>query len=193
MKNLILLQGPPFAGKDTIGRMIMTQLGDKANKPAKLLKFATPMNTWMMQNFGVDCNDGHDKEAPCQALGGLSRRQAAIKYSEDWIKPTYGKDHFGKIAANTIDSFDDNWFSFIFTDSGFKEEGMVIINEYGAKKCRIIKVYREGKTFKNDSRGYWSADGVQESRLDNEFDTEAQLLQHVRDEIVPPLLTPTWA
>lgn len=193
MENIVLIQGPPRSGKDTTGRFIMTQMMNKYSKPAKIMKFATPVNRWMMKNFNVDCNDGHDKDVPCDALGGLTRRQAAIKYSEDFMKPNFGEDIFGHLASKVIDELDDKWHSFVFTDSGFKPEGMVIVNEYGVKRCTIIKVYRKGKTFKDDSRSYWSADGVPEVNLYNEYDTEKELMEYVRSEIVPPLMAPSWA
>jgi hypothetical protein len=192
MQNIVLIQGPPRSGKDTIGRFIMTELMNNHNKPVRLMKFAAPVNAWMMSNFGVDCNDGHSKSTPCAALGGLTRRQVAIKYSEEFMKPTFGDDIFGKFASNSIDNFDDNWHSFVFTDSGFKPEGEVIINEYGAKICTIIKVYREGKSFKDDSRSFWSSEGVREVAIYNKYQTESELRDYVRDCIVPPLVLPSW-
>jgi hypothetical protein len=83
-------------------------------------------------------------------FGGLSVRQAMIKVSEEVIKPVYGKNYFGESAAKTLAEGKLN----IFSDSGFMEELIPIRNKVGAENILLIRLIREGCTFKGDSRGY---------------------------------------
>ena len=94
--RIILLNGPPGCGKDTIGGLLRAPLG------AMTFKFAQPIIDHMQTAFGVSCDDGADKNAPCEALNGMSRRNYAIAWSEEWIKPRLGKQWFGKAAATEL-------------------------------------------------------------------------------------------
>jgi hypothetical protein len=90
------------------------------------------------------------KERAESRLGGLSRREALIYVSEEIIKPKFGKDFFGVKAAQELDNTDN----YCFSDGGFQEELVPIINKLGADNIILIQLTREGCDFSSDSRRY---------------------------------------
>lgn len=189
MKKIVFLQGPPRCGKDTIGSMLEEELY-VGHTNTEVLKFAAPINGWMMSTFGVDCNDGHDKETGCWELQGKSRRETAIWYSEEVMKPRFGIDVFGEIMVNKIKKIRCDFI--IVTDSGFKDEAIPVVEEFGPERCISIKVSREGRDFSNDSRGYWDMEGVETVEFDNKYNSLQDLRQAVSDNLVEAVSKPEW-
>jgi hypothetical protein len=146
--KVILLNGPPESGKDTIAHVLETLIGESA-----VLKFAQPIIDHMQSTYGVSCVDGEDKNQPCEALGGKSRRQYAIDWSEDWIKPRFGVDWFGRqaLAAATSSRAE----VVVFSDSGFIDESIPVVKALGLHNCIQVRLTRPGCDFSNDSRSHW--------------------------------------
>lgn len=190
MKKIVFLQGPPRCGKDTIGAMLEHMLSAYENVSAEQLKFATPINEWMMSTFGVDCNDGHDKEIGCIELFGRGRRETAIWYSEQVMKPRFGPEVFGEIMVNKLKSMRRDFF--IITDSGFKDEAIPVVEEFGPERCISIKVSREGRDFNSDSRSYWDMDGVETIEFNNNYNNIEELRCAVDGHLFEPVIKPEW-
>jgi hypothetical protein len=91
-----------------------------------------------------------NKEIPTQLLSGMSPRQALIHTSEVVIKPNYGASYFGKFAAKTLVQNACN----IFSDGGFLEETVPIVDAVGASNVCVISISRPGCSFSGDSRTY---------------------------------------
>jgi hypothetical protein len=89
------------------------------------------------------------KDTLLEELGELSQRQFLIRISENWVKPVFGKSYFGIKAAEGITQ--GNYF---FSDSGFKEEAIPLIDKVGEENILLVKIYRPGHTFSGDSRNY---------------------------------------
>ena len=129
-------------------------------------KFAAPLRTGVPAMFGVPQNVYDDlienhKEEPTELLGGMSPREAQIWLSEEVMKPKFGDDIFGKIAANRIEnaSIGDNdlW---VCSDSGFVEEAEVLVDKFGRLNVLILQIKRENTSFDGDSRSYIKIPGV---------------------------------
>ncbi len=103
------------------------------------------------------------KETPRVELGGLSCRQFLIKVSENAIKPAFGNGYFGNAAANKLLHGMN-----VFTDGGFVEEIEPIIQKIGVENVIIVRLSRNGHTFKNDSRNYIYIPSVASFDIKNE-------------------------
>lgn len=165
MPKIILVNGPPRSGKDSLAA-IFGEL-----RQAKPIKFADPLRKAVPAMFGMAPDVYHDlienhKETPTDLLMGMSPREAQIWLSEEVMKPRFGKYVFGLVAANAIQAapYIDTW---CFSDSGFTEEAEVIVEAFGAKNVALIKLEREGCTFAGDSRSYISLPGVTELTVPN--------------------------
>lgn len=172
--KIILMNGPPSAGKD---------LAQNAFPDSVRCKFARFVKEGTHGAFGLNLIDypmdafETIKDDPTALFFGKSPRAAYIAYSENLMKPFTGdKQVFGKILVRWINSIRDEWskenlpeLPFIITDSGFRPEAEALVDEFGADNIILIRVRREGFYFDGDSRGYISlADlGVREFDLDN--------------------------
>ena len=90
----------------------------------------------------------------------MSKREALIHVSENVIKPFFGQDAFGQMAANDLPEEGVVFFS----DSGFAEELRPIIEKVGEENILVVRVHREGCTFEGDSRDY-----LQPEMFDNQL------------------------
>lgn len=154
-----IFNGPPGSGKDEACHFLKTNYGythvefkDQLFK--ETFKFFGVSKGWFMKGY----TDRSMKETPVPELKingvSLSRRDAMIYVSEQFIKPKYGKDYFGAKTAEKIDPSSN----YCFSDGGFVEEIHPLINKVGRDKICIVQLYRTGCSFSSDSRNY--IDGV---------------------------------
>lgn len=159
--RIVFLNGPPRSGKDETGRIMASVCPH-----VTLMKFAQPLIDTMTSSFGVSCVDGVDKMAPCSELFGRNRRETAISLSEDFYKPMFGDDVFGKIALQRSVKVDPTK-TIVFTDSGFRSEAEPIIGHYLSASIEMVTISRPGTTFDNDSRSYWRHNKIKSNRVVN--------------------------
>lgn len=152
MAKVIILNGPAGCGKDTLA-MALVEMGFAKGTTS----FKNPMFNIALAALGPDAYheflDGYDdrarKEKPEGFLNGLSRRQFMIAISEQFIKPVFGDDYFGKYLAENLPDGDE---VFVVSDGGFASEVAPIVA--AGHDVRIVRLYRDGYTFDGDSRGY---------------------------------------
>ena len=77
----------------------------------------------------------------------ISPREAMIYTSECVVKPSFGNDYFGRIAAANLDKTRGN----VFSDGGFEEEVDTLV---GFSDVYIARIHRAGCSFGGDSRRY---------------------------------------
>lgn len=78
-----------------------------------------------------------------------SKREWIIHTSEKVFKPHCGEDFFGQAAARRIDNQD----IIIYSDSGFADETIPVIEKVGRENCMVVQLIREGyDSGVNDSR-----------------------------------------
>lgn len=180
MKKIILLNGPPRAGKDTLGEMYK-------NKEyfTKVEKFAGPIKAaataiYCGGNRGLF--DSYDtpalKDTPQPIFMGKTCREVQIAISENFLKPYHGQDIFGRLMVERLKLVDPITVV-VITDSGFMEEAESLVKQFGVDKVFLVRLHRDGYDFSNDSRNYINLDhlgvpsiditnveGQQESTLD---------------------------
>lgn len=117
MINVIILNGPPGVGKDTIANAIVEQ-----GKSITHLRFKDQLYRETFELFSSYyrnhnegdtpltygeftklCTDRVAKETPQAALSDLTPRQALIHTSENVVKPLMGADHYGIAAADSTE------------------------------------------------------------------------------------------
>jgi len=162
--KIVFVQGPPGSGKDAFGAMLAERIpGAHVEKFARILKDRTHGLYGLFDKYGFLPHHAFDatKDLPSADFHGLTPRQAYIEVAERHFKRLHGHRVFGDMLLGDlirrhgcgIDN-DDNVF--IVTDSGFVQEADVLREHFGDERCVVLQMYREGKTFVGDSRGYWS-------------------------------------
>lgn len=150
-KTVIILNGPPGAGKDTLADLMVA----KGIAQAKL-SFKTPMfkiaEKLLSESFGLfmrGYNDRKHKEQPVEWLGNISRREYMIWISETLCKPVFGDDCFGVALTNSVKEDIS-----VVADGGFESEIKPLAD--AGHRVILVRLHRDGYSFKGDSRDYLS-------------------------------------
>lgn len=154
MNKVIILNGCPGIGKDTIGCMVADM---NLGMGVRMLSFKAPMfdiARAMLGDEGYESSlflyeDRRYKEQPSDLLGGLSPRNFMIWISETMMKPRFGDDYFGRRMVEAVKSDSS---TAIITDGGFPEETIALIK--AGIQVHVCRLHREGFTFAGDSRNY---------------------------------------
>lgn len=150
MAHVILLNGAPGCGKDTLANYLM------ANGTAqRKLSFKAPMFEIAMAMLGRDVfyeymeayNDRARKEIPFTGTPGMTPREFMIYISEKCIKPVFGNDYFGKRLVESIGDA-----TCVVSDCGFAKEIHPILK--AGHQVTLIRLHRQGFTFDGDSRSH---------------------------------------
>jgi hypothetical protein len=160
---VIIFNGPPSSGKDEaclfFKNLGFKHLSFKYHLFRATAEYFSVTLDWFMQEY----DNRVVKERKEELLGNRSRREALIYVSEEIIKPQYGKDYFGAMAAKEMTA-DGNY---CFSDGGFMEELIPIINNIGAENISIVQLTRDGCDFSSDSRRYFDGNLIEEFVLGN--------------------------
>ncbi|ARB11245.1 hypothetical protein [Marinomonas phage CPP1m] len=157
MANVLILNAPAGAGKDTIADILSEEFGyhqDQFKKP--MFDMAIAMSGMTETAFMQAYNNRDEKEAKQSHLGGLSYRELMIKISEEFVKPLLGKDSFGSLASARCRNRDYEaiWggVNIIFSDGGFIEETDKLHKD--GHSVTVCRLHRDGYSFEGDSRDY---------------------------------------
>lgn len=153
-KRILILNGPPGCGKDTIADSLGEEGYTKVAFKDSLYEFTAKKYALPLSCVKQVCNDRDKKEIPHKWFNGRSPREALIHVSEDIIKPNLGDDFFGRSAAASV-ILNNKSKNFVFSDGGFLSE-IKPLTKVGV--VTIIRLRREGFDFNNDSRSYFNDD-----------------------------------
>jgi len=156
--KIVILNGPPRCGKDTIGAALVGRLNCVTTCFKHDLYRATAKHFKVdLKEFIALASDGAKKDVLQNHLG-MTPREALIHVSEDIYKPMYGKGYFGMLALERVeDQIDLDLDYIVFTDGGFVEEVAVFVD--AGYEVEVIQLHGRGD-FSNDSRRYITAAGA---------------------------------
>lgn len=158
-KKVIIFNGPPYCGKDTGALAVVSYVNKHAPWiKARMDKMSETMKNAVHAMFELVHSPEHSdkvgtKDTPYTQMLGKTPREVYISISEDWMKPVFGKDVFGRIMVNRMMRHPSIGLH-VFSDGGFADEWTPIIEYVGAKNVLVVQVSATDKTFEGDSRGY---------------------------------------
>lgn len=183
--RLLLVNGPPRSGKDTVGSMLKEFFPGTVyvTKMAKALKERTHALYGLVDGDGTPyAHDAYEqvKDIEQEAFLGLTPRQAYIALSERLMKPMHGDGIWGKLLVEDIQENGAGADLVVVTDSGFEREAVPVLREFGVVNSTLLLMHREGTSFEGDSRSYITLEGVNTHKVSNDG-TPFQLAQGLAD------------
>lgn len=153
--RLLLLNGPPRSGKDTLANLVsakfpsliahMKMSGYLKEMASKLFPYSFDKEEWLEKN----------KDKKVEALYNQTPRQVLIRLSEGFYKPLFGADFFGHMMKARINSIANFGYTGVaVSDCGFDEEIKPLWKVFGAENVRVVRLYRSHCDFQDDSRAY---------------------------------------
>ncbi len=179
MLKVILFNAPPRAGKGISASCLSSHIIDKG-RIACIREFKDELIKITSAGLGIPVDqflDGYDektydylnrksyyvstkvqlstewwKDMPLYRINNklYSKREALIHFSEVVIKPSFGEDAFGKALVSTLPKEG----VVCIADGGFPQELQPVIDYVGAENVTVVRIFREGCSFANDSRDY---------------------------------------
>lgn len=161
---VIILNGPPSSGKDSIAHAISETKGmfpgheQPIHLEVKQVLFeqVLAISQISSKEWFDRYNDRTLKEMPWGRLGGLSCREFMIKVSEEYVKPIFGSDFYGKSASLRAFNAIGNSQTAVFSDGGFQSEFNSIRDVVGEDNILLVRLHRLDLSFDSDSRDYLS-------------------------------------
>lgn len=149
--RVILLNGPPRCGKDTLAAMVQRRLGAQV---CTIHKFAEPLKIGgaAALNIPLDVLEARYKESPLPGME-VTWRDYQISMSEEWYKPRFGKYIFGELQKWRI--LRDPRPVIVISDSGFTYEAKPLVDLFGVERCFVVKIDRPDHTYAGDSRDWF--------------------------------------
>lgn len=153
---IVILNGPPGCGKDTIANILETEYDFLHHSmKASLIKAAAGVAGVSEGQLHLLLNNRDIKEVPRVDMAGLSPRQLLIHTSEAVVKPMFGKGIFGQREAKKCQqAIQAGHWSIVYSDGGFPEELEAMAQELGEENILLVRLRRDGYTFDGDSRNY---------------------------------------
>lgn len=173
---IIVLNGPPGSGKDTIAEFLAKLYGySHIAFKDELYKEASRVSGLPYSFVKFLATDRKLKDLPNSnfTVSGrnVSPREFLIHVSENIIKPLKGKDYFGIKTAEKADNFSN----VVISDGGFEEEfyPLADLASNSNRGLLVVHLFKEGCTFEGDSRKYLTREfleGLSATDLDLELD-----------------------
>jgi hypothetical protein len=178
MRKIVFLNGPKNSGKTAAARFLKDHFIGAFDKfgPTSTMQLSTPLKKAMQELLGLQHSIEHMaskveglKDTPNAHFLDRIPRQELISLSEDWLKPRFGDDVLGKIAAKQIPKMVGQLI--VIDGVGFSSELIPLVEAVGGPfNCLLIQFMRDGCTFEGDSRSYIETHAITTVQLDNRHD-----------------------
>ena len=168
-RPLILLNGPPRSGKDEGAKLLYTKYN------AHWFRMSQPLKDTVRAMFNMTslqqqaCED--KKDTRMEFLFDRTYREVQIAVSEEFMKPYFGSNVLGHLAARRVANSASRMF--VCSDSGFLSEAFPFIQLFGPASVLVVRLHRRGCNFDNDSRSYISVPGATNIDLENHYSLAA--------------------
>jgi hypothetical protein len=137
--------------------------------PTRHEKFAHPLKHGGSKALGIPLEELEEKwkETVIPSVG-VTWRQYQISMSEDWYKPRFGQDIFGRLLVDRIRR--QSAYYYVVSDSGFTYEAQPLIDAFGVDLVSVYHIHRDGCSFDGDSRNWIDSYslGVKHFPIDNQ-------------------------
>lgn len=180
-RKLVLVNGPPRSGKDTVGELIRQFYPGLVY----VTKFAKPLKEMTHALYGL-MRDGkplpHDhfesqKDVVLPEFLGITPRQAYIGMAERYMKPMHGHAIFGHLLKQDIEQNAGSAEMVVVTDSGFPEEATLPITLFERENITLLRMERPGRDYSGDSRGKLYLPGITTFDIKNDLERHDLLLR----------------
>jgi len=162
LTRLVAFSGPPRAGKDTIAHELHAILVARHPRlDVRSIALSMPLRLAIYNLAGIPYSREHyetHKDQPQEVFGNETIREAMIGLAEEHIRPRYGRDFYARSLLNRELPGEPDVI--LVTDVGFDEENSYFQQELGFDQVVAAHLYREGRTFAGDSRGYAAAHNI---------------------------------
>lgn len=158
--NVIILNGPPGCGKDTLANQLTKAIDGSISSRFKnvLYRRMAEKHNLELDYVIAMCNDRDLKDIPSELFDGLSPRQELINISENEIKVQFGQEGVAaKTLMDMLDIEDYGRKTFVFSDGGFAAEVKLlkrVLKRYGLLNFILVRIVKDGCTFEGDSRNF---------------------------------------
>ena len=177
MRKMIMLNGPPRCGKDTIAEALDEYFNVVRGDEYQVIheKFSAPLKTGVRAIYGVPSDIEETKDESDERLLGATYRSAQIALFNH-LSRVHGNTVLGQLfSARTLRR--DGVF--IVSDTGRFDEVFPAIKSFDADSCVVFRIHRDGTSFANDIRQYVSNTdiiGVKSFDVDNNGSVETVVL-----------------
>jgi hypothetical protein len=194
MKTVIIFNAPPNSGKDACCEYLAKQYNAHHTYFKKALyDVAAKTSGLPLSYIRTVCTDRKYKEFKNAFMmvdrEQVTPRQYLIHVSENVVKPLLGKSYFGNKIAEEIVNTPNNLI--VVSDGGFEEELLPLLNLPDTEVI-VVRLYRDGCNFNNDSRKYFTdefldANNITSWELYNTSDLEGlycsceSLMKHIQE------------
>lgn len=167
--KILLISGPPRAGKDTaMSAILHSQHDNLFHLRRGVARFSAPLKhiaASILPSIVVDDTDGNlidevtreevDKETPNPILG-VSLRQFQIDMGEKFMKPRYGRSIFARLLLSRIPYYAPNIDLLLIPDAGFQIEVDTLLEATKTPEFMypvgLLRILRPGTSYQGDSR-----------------------------------------
>ena len=159
--KLLLLNGPPSSGKDTVAKAIKNYGKAKGLDVSNVVikKLAGPIKSAYPSLLGKTNSEELDLLKDEEYLGvprGIRKLQIAL--SEDVMKPLFGKDIFAQLLTQSVRCLKKEVLC-IISDCGFTNEYRYLFYRTPRNNFLTLRLHRGNTSFEGDSREYIKGDG----------------------------------
>lgn len=170
-RRLLLVNGPPRAGKDTVGAVLQEFFPGNVyvTKMAKALKERAHALYGLFAEGEPLRHDAFEavKDQPSDLFLGKTPRQVYIAVSEMLMKPLHGEEVWGDLLVDDIRLNAQEADLVVVTDSGFAREAVPAVRMFGPVESTLVRIERTGTSFEGDSRGWIRLEGLNTWTVDN--------------------------
>ena len=151
MRRIILLNGCPGSGKDTVSDYLVK------NYNYKTIAFKDLAFKSVYEHYGISketymsmYNTRALKDIPNELLGGKTPRKAMQYVVEEVNKPVLGRDYLAKATIDII--LKDEYSDYVVSDFGLDEEEITVHYKLKHENYTVVYVDRDECDWSNDTR-----------------------------------------